>query len=935
VNSTADQVVVTVLQVNKAPVANAGPDQTVDENTLVTLNGAASTDPDGDPLTYQWTAPSGITLNSTTASVTTFTAPEVSVNTNYTFTLVVNDGKVNSTADQVVVTVLQVNKAPVANAGPDQNVYENTVVTLNGTASYDSDGEALTYQWTAPSGIVLSSTSASVTTFMAPDVVANTSYTFTLTVNDGKVNSTADQVVITIQNAKRNPVAYAGPDQIADENTQVTLNGSASYDPEGDPLTYLWTEPSGIKLSSATASITTFIAPEVSVNTNYTFTLVVNDGKYNSTPDQVTVAVRQVNKIPVANAGSDQNVDENTLVTLNGTASFDPDGDLLSYQWIVPQGITLISSTASITTFMAPEVSTLTSYTCTLIVNDGKVNSVADEVIITVRQVNKPPVADAGPDQRVDRNALVTLNGTASYDPDGDPLDYFWTAPPGIILGSATSSVTSFTAPDVKKDTVFQFILMVNDGQLNAVVPDTMKLTVLKGIVSQTIDLHAGWNISSAYVIPPVVDIKDIFMPLMTDGSLLKIQNEVGYSLEDLGILGGWTNKIGDISPTEGYKIKVTRDCQVVLSGNYAVLPFKIPLKAGWNIIGYPRQAEAEAKSVVQALIDRGTLVKVQDETGKSIEDYGILGGWLNNIGNFKPGKGYKIKVNSSDTLILYESYPKSAIVLPEIKPAIHFRFSTVGNGVDHMNINLVDIPDGIEEGDEIAVFDGDLCINSMVIGNQYSVIGNQYSVFGNRYSVPTGRDLRFAPIIGTEKSEIINHKSQITNQNTKIRNPLSAIRNLSVPVSASDCPDCPGFIEGHLIVLKVWKAQTNKEYTIESAILKGTSTFVRHESTFISLKNLKVDGRWTFPSPSFENLAVNGMRFFPNPTDGKVYIQFSKDMPAGTVVSVLNSIGQKVMNQKLYTNPGLVDLTGNVSGIYYIRVKGDSFSKTEKVILK
>jgi len=162
------------------------------------LDGSASTDADNDGLTYKWTAPIGITLSSTTVAKPTFTAPEVSVNTNYTFSLIVNDGTVDSPVDQVVVTVKQVNKAPVANAGIDQSVNENTVVTLDGSASTDADNDGLTYKWTAPTGITLSSTTVAKPTFTAPEVSVNTNYTFSLIVNDGTVDSPVDEVIITV-----------------------------------------------------------------------------------------------------------------------------------------------------------------------------------------------------------------------------------------------------------------------------------------------------------------------------------------------------------------------------------------------------------------------------------------------------------------------------------------------------------------------------------------------------------------------------------------------------------------------------------------------------------------------------------------------------------------------------------------------------------------
>jgi hypothetical protein len=435
---------------------------------VFTLDGSASSDPDGNSLTYLWSAPAGITLNSNTLARPTFTSPEVLVNTNYTFTLVVNDGVLNSPVDQVVITVKQSNKVPSANAGVDQSDDELTLVTLDGSASTDPDNDALTYLWIAPAGITLSSATASKPTFTAPEITTNTNYTFTLVVNDGTVNSTPDQIVVQVKQVNKIPIANAGSDQSVNEGVLATLDGSASSDPDGSAITYLWTVPAGITLSSTTASRPTFTAPEVTVNTNYSFTLVVNDGTASSTTDQITVQVKQVNKAPVASAGTDQSINEGVLGTLDGSASSDPDGSLITYLWTAPAGITLSSTTALKPTFTAPEVAVNTNYIFTLVVNDGTISSATDQIIVQVKQVNKAPLANAGSDQSVNEGVLVTLDGTASSDPDGSTISYLWTVPAGITLSSNATSKPTFTAPEVATNTNYTFTLVVNDGTLSS-----------------------------------------------------------------------------------------------------------------------------------------------------------------------------------------------------------------------------------------------------------------------------------------------------------------------------------------------------------------------------------------------------------------------------------------------------------------------------------
>ena len=194
---------------NNAPVANAGPDQAVASGASVTLTGAASSDADGDPITYLWSQTSGTTvsLSSSTAAQPTFTAPILNLGdpvSTLTFSLTVNDGTVSSALDTIIISIqAPTNNAPVANAGPDQAVASGASVTLTGAASSDADGDPITYLWSQTSGttVSLSSSTAAQPTFTAPVIdPANASIilTFSLVVNDGALTSAADTVTITV-----------------------------------------------------------------------------------------------------------------------------------------------------------------------------------------------------------------------------------------------------------------------------------------------------------------------------------------------------------------------------------------------------------------------------------------------------------------------------------------------------------------------------------------------------------------------------------------------------------------------------------------------------------------------------------------------------------------------------------------------------------------
>jgi len=375
---------------NVAPIANAGPGQTVTTGTTVTLNGSGSSDADGNPLTYLWSfisipSGSGATLTGPTTVKPTFLADKTG---QYVVQLIVNDGVVNSTPATVTITTTPGNTAPVANAGPDQSVQVGATVTLNGSGSSDVDKNALTYDWSfvsIPSG---SATMLSNPTAAAPSFVADKAgqYVVQLVVNDGTVNSTPDTVTIAATTGNTAPVANAGPDQTVAVGASVILDGTASHDAEKNALTYQWAltgKPAGsvATLANSTTAMPNFVADQAG---QYIGQLIVNDGTTSSAPDTVIITAGVGNTAPVANAGPDQIVAIGTTVILDGTASRDADGNALIWNWALttkPTGSAAalndpVSSRPSFTVDKGGE------YVAQLIVNDGKLDSRPATVMI-------------------------------------------------------------------------------------------------------------------------------------------------------------------------------------------------------------------------------------------------------------------------------------------------------------------------------------------------------------------------------------------------------------------------------------------------------------------------------------------------------------------------------------------------------------------------
>ena len=208
---------------------------------------------------------------------------------------------------------------PVADAGSDLIVNEGSSISLNASESIDPDGIILSYIWNqnAHPLITLGDAETKIWTFTAPSVSSDTTFTFKLTVSDNNGLTATDSTNVLVRDISTSspslsssnnaPIANAGPDLEVNENNSISLSGSASSDPDiGDSLNYSWKQTAGNPVLDISAGvdkeILTFTSPTVSVDTMFTFELIVTDKYGIMNTDIMNVLVKDIPSSSASNS---------------------------------------------------------------------------------------------------------------------------------------------------------------------------------------------------------------------------------------------------------------------------------------------------------------------------------------------------------------------------------------------------------------------------------------------------------------------------------------------------------------------------------------------------------------------------------------------------------------------------------------------------------
>ena len=472
---------INIMVESTLPVADAGPNQSVEPGVTVNLDGRSSYDPDSNQLRYSWTQTGGtdISLSGTSGSTASFRSPNV-MHDVLSFELTVTDGDGNVGTDSVSVTVVSLE--PTADAGVDQSVKSSVHVRLDGSGSIEGVGYT-DYLWTQTRGntVEIEDADYSIAKFVAPD--SDAVLTFKLTVTNGAY-SDSDTITVTVDGNDA-PSIGVSADKHVKSGEKVELKGFAD-DPDNTELSYQWSHESGpsVSIYDDRTSTPYFIAPKVSGTQTVVIKLVVTDGEGGTNSDTITVSVRENQSPVVVFEPVHMFVVAGDRVVLDASRSYDPDNDDLSYEWIADFGPeVLILGSGERVSFIAPVVGDNrfeNFVSMSLKVTDGAfTDSVALQIDITNN--NKPVVNVSQSSIRVASNSTFTLSGTLN-DSDGDS-DAWWTQTDSSSAISSDSSnnggtfTHTYRAPVVESGTVvltFKFIATDSDWSVEKTVTVTV-----------------------------------------------------------------------------------------------------------------------------------------------------------------------------------------------------------------------------------------------------------------------------------------------------------------------------------------------------------------------------------------------------------------------------------------------------------------------------
>ncbi|MXP27193.1 hypothetical protein GRI39_14290, partial [Altererythrobacter indicus] len=513
---------VTVLNTNDAPVITSQAAITMAEN-LTDVVTVTATDTDvADTLTYALVAGGDaalFTIDESTGELSFITPPDYEnpqgsgANANeYVLTVSVSDGT-NTVTQDVTVTITDANDPPVITSDAAVTMAENQTAVTTVTAT-DPEGDNASIVYGIADGadgalFTIDSATGELTFIAPPDFEApgaaggGNSYQVIVTVTDGE-NVTEETLTVTVEDVNEAPVITSDASISLAENESLVTTVTASDEDVADTLTYALVaggDAALFTIDESTGELSFITPPDYEnpqgsgANANeYVLTVSVSDGTNTVTQD-VTVTITDANDPPVITSDAAVTMAENQTAVTTVTAT-DIDDDLanLTYSLVGGADAALFAidpETGELSFVNAPDFEAFGSaansneYTVIVSVSDGT-NVTEQTVTITLTDANDAPVITSDADISFAENALDPIQIVAEdEDVGGDTLTYAIIGgadAAAFTIDQATGAISFVTAPDYENPgsslgtNVYEIIVEVNDG--TATVEQTVTITV-------------------------------------------------------------------------------------------------------------------------------------------------------------------------------------------------------------------------------------------------------------------------------------------------------------------------------------------------------------------------------------------------------------------------------------------------------------------------
>ncbi|MDP2901989.1 MAG: ExeM/NucH family extracellular endonuclease [Methylovulum sp.] len=512
-------VVVSVSNVNEAPVFSSGSIGSVAENSAIStaIYTATATDVDGDMRSFSLKAATGdaglLSINASTGAVTLLNAANIVDKPSYGFTVVATDAGGLTAEQAVVVSVSNVNEAPVFSSGSVGSVAENAdaTTTIYTAVATDADaGDTRSYSLKPGTGDValldINTSTGVVTLLNAANFEAKASYSFTVVATDAGGLTAENAVGVTVLNVNEAPVFSTesgnvlenGPFSIVAENTPISnaiYFAHATDVDVGDTLSYSLKPTAGDAAMFAINASTGFVTLKNSANfetrSSYSFTVVATDAGGLTAENAVGVTVLNVNEAPVFSSGNIGSVAENAAISTviyTAVATDEDAGDTRNYSLKATADAGLLNinaSTGAVTLKNSADFEAKSSYSFSVFSSDAGGLTTGQPVVVSVSNVNEAPVFSSGNTGSVTENvaaSTVIYKATATDADAGDTRSYSLKPGTGDVallnINTGTGAVTLLNAANFEAKASYNFTVVSTDaGGLTAEKPVLVKVT--------------------------------------------------------------------------------------------------------------------------------------------------------------------------------------------------------------------------------------------------------------------------------------------------------------------------------------------------------------------------------------------------------------------------------------------------------------------------